>query len=399
MKIRLLSIISAALLYGCAATAATYSASLLKRAQNGSAQAQNDLGEAYRDGDGVEQDFGKAAEWFAKAAAHNNPDGLFNYGVALIDGAGVAMNCRDGLNYLVQAHNHGNQQALPIINRVCSGTEDDWGGYDCEPFPYKETPDPEVISHAEEKLKGQASTSPSACYYLAMLYENRKDWIKEYKYLQMAHDLFYPDGRTFNDEADNKNPLTGEDADYAIEAYVQDLLGYFHEFGIGNCEKNYAKALEYYETSETRDGFYPSPGPCVPLRRAALCYKKMGDNAQYIKTLEERGYYTNSYVMGGDPWVSLWLAEAYFQGDGVARDYRKAFELFDAITEYEMWGMPMYESFPQIHADACWRIYQMYDQGLGTEQDSQEAKVYFNEAVKYGSSPALARYRKELGLK
>lgn len=397
MKTGILSLIVAAILCSGVATAATYSASLLKRAQNGSAQAQNDLGEAYRDGNGVEQDFEKATEWFAKAAAHNNPDGLFNYGVALLDGSGVAMNCREGLNYLVQAHNHGHKEALSVIDAVCSGSEENWGNYDCEPFPYTNTADIGEIAPAENKLKEMAATSPSACYYLAVLSETRKDWEGAYNYLQQADRLFYPDGETCVYE--DKNPLNGEEAEPAVEAYVHDLLGYYHEFGIGGCEKNLTKAIEYYENSEMRDGFFPSPGAMLPLRRAALCYKKMGDNAKYIKTLGERGFYTNSNVMGGDPWVSLWLAEAYFQGDGVERDYKKAFELFDAITEYEMWGMPMYESFPQIHADTCWRICQMYNDGLGVEQDREEARIYFNEAVRYGSSPALARYRKELGLK
>ncbi len=49
-----------------------YSAALVKKAEKGDATAQYDLGEAYYRGNGVEQDYDKALEWYRKGAAKGN---------------------------------------------------------------------------------------------------------------------------------------------------------------------------------------------------------------------------------------------------------------------------------------------------------------------------------------
>lgn len=48
-----------------------------KAAVQGDAQAQNDLGDLYDLGQGVEQDYAKAKEWWKKAAAQGNTNAQY----------------------------------------------------------------------------------------------------------------------------------------------------------------------------------------------------------------------------------------------------------------------------------------------------------------------------------
>ena len=45
-----------------------------RRAEQGCAEAQNDMGEFYAKGQGVAQDYGKAAEWYRKAAQNGHKE-------------------------------------------------------------------------------------------------------------------------------------------------------------------------------------------------------------------------------------------------------------------------------------------------------------------------------------
>jgi TPR repeat protein len=47
-----------------------------RQAANGNADAEERLGEIYRDGEGVEKDPAKARDWFAKSAAQGNKDAI-----------------------------------------------------------------------------------------------------------------------------------------------------------------------------------------------------------------------------------------------------------------------------------------------------------------------------------
>ena len=60
-----------------------------KAAEQGHAKAENQLGECYRDGHGVEPDLSEAVRWFEKAAEQNNPEALFNLGFLYYAGNGV----------------------------------------------------------------------------------------------------------------------------------------------------------------------------------------------------------------------------------------------------------------------------------------------------------------------
>jgi TPR repeat protein len=58
-------------------------------ADNGDAQAQNNVGSLYREGLGVKADAAEASRWFAKAAAQDYADAQANLGVLYMQGSGV----------------------------------------------------------------------------------------------------------------------------------------------------------------------------------------------------------------------------------------------------------------------------------------------------------------------
>lgn len=378
-----------------------YSDALVRKANAGNAKAQNDLGVCYQYGYGVDSNEMEAAKWYKKSASQNNPEGLFNYGCILFDGyfdydaQESHKNCKDGVNYLLQAKRAGHKQAEEVLERVCNLGYSYWGAKnsDFNVSFYKETPanDIDLLFNNIDKLKSSPN-NPSSQFYLGIIEEYSENYTQAFEHFMKAHDILYADdGET--KFYGTKDPITGEEVDFAIEAYVQDRLGYYYENGIG-VAKNLTKALEFWKESFSRDAFYVFQSPSYLHRtHEAMCYEKLGDLKQYIATLEEHKYTSNGWGYGGELRLSLWLADAYFKGYGVTKDYTKAYKIFEEITECDCGGMGhAYEWYPDVYADACYRIHQMYKDGYGVTKNAKDAQLYFDEALKYGSTSALYDY-------
>ena len=74
-----------------------------KAAEQGHAEAENQLGECYRDGHGVEPDLSEAVRWFEKAVGQNNPEALFNLGFHYYAGNGVRRDWKKAKELLERA--------------------------------------------------------------------------------------------------------------------------------------------------------------------------------------------------------------------------------------------------------------------------------------------------------
>lgn len=87
----------------------------------------------------------------------------------------------------------------------------------------------------------------------------------------------------------------------------------------------------------------------------------------------------------------LWTAEMYYKGLGVSVDYALAFKLFSKVVHEGggLWETPTYEYYPDIYADACYRLYECYAYGRGVERNTDKAQVYFKEALRWGSTSAI----------
>lgn len=88
---------------------------------------------------------------------------------------------------------------------------------------------------------------------------------------------------------------------------------------------------------------------------------------------------------------ALWVAEMYYKGIGVPIDRTKAYNLFYRIASESggPWNTPTDEYFPDIYADACYRLYECYTYGRGVGQNNKKAAYYFKEALNNGSTSAI----------
>ncbi len=88
-----------------------------KAADQGFARAENNLGTMYRLGDGVERDKEEAVRWYAKAARHGSPEGMFNLGTCYYNGDGIGSNEFTAYAWFLLADDAGNSIAKDAVQR------------------------------------------------------------------------------------------------------------------------------------------------------------------------------------------------------------------------------------------------------------------------------------------
>lgn len=77
--------------------------SLIKSALAGDVYAQNRLGDLYREGDEVEQNYSEALQWYQRAADQNDANGLNNVGSMYLNGLGTQPDAEKAAKYYRQA--------------------------------------------------------------------------------------------------------------------------------------------------------------------------------------------------------------------------------------------------------------------------------------------------------
>ena len=93
----------------------------LGQADAGDAEAQNYVGEIYLKGLGTAPDYGKAAEWFAKAVAQGNKRAMINLGYIHEEGLGTPRDLTRALNLYREAS--GSKDALLFASTVTAQAE------------------------------------------------------------------------------------------------------------------------------------------------------------------------------------------------------------------------------------------------------------------------------------
>ncbi len=93
-------------------------AELRDKATNGDADAQFQLAEDYRKGEGVPQDDTAAREWYEKSANQGNSDAMVAMGFIYRGGSGVPMDKVLSYMWFQLAVDHGNEHAYELRNDV-----------------------------------------------------------------------------------------------------------------------------------------------------------------------------------------------------------------------------------------------------------------------------------------
>ena len=91
---------------------------LIQKANQGNAEAQNNLGVAYYNGEGVEQSYSKAVYWCQNSAEQGNADAQYNLGVAYYNGEGVDKSYSKTVYWLRKACENFNDEACEFLNKI-----------------------------------------------------------------------------------------------------------------------------------------------------------------------------------------------------------------------------------------------------------------------------------------
>jgi hypothetical protein len=91
---------------------------VLKKAENGDAEAQYAMGQKYLKGFGVEQDHKQAAIWFYKSASQGYALAQTEMGLIYANGQGVGRNYDTALTWLNHAIASGDNRARPLADKV-----------------------------------------------------------------------------------------------------------------------------------------------------------------------------------------------------------------------------------------------------------------------------------------
>lgn len=87
-------------------------------AEQGDADAQNRLGMAYIDGEGVEQDFTEAVKWFRLAAEQGYADAQEVLGTLYLNGNGVPCDRAEAVKWLRKAAGQGSESAKEVLAQL-----------------------------------------------------------------------------------------------------------------------------------------------------------------------------------------------------------------------------------------------------------------------------------------
>jgi TPR repeat protein len=91
---------------------------LQQKAGAGDAAAQNRLGVVYRQGLGVERNYGEAIAWFRKAAKQGNPSAMFNLGASYYNGEGLPVDEKAAYGWFSLAAEAGSVPAQDGVERL-----------------------------------------------------------------------------------------------------------------------------------------------------------------------------------------------------------------------------------------------------------------------------------------
>lgn len=160
----------------------------------------------------------------------------------------------------------------------------------------------------------------------------------------------------------------------AVQGCIPSFRNAFNSVreGVNDVPKDLKAAMEWMESVEEkldlRDYYYS----------IALSYKELEYYTNMVKWAERGLRIQNSGCV-------LLLGQAYFNGTGVVPDYQRAKQLFE-------------EAGPK-RPEAWKYLGDMYDKGLGVQEDINQAIAYYQKAFQGGFKAAgqeLSRYKKTL---
>lgn len=160
----------------------SYYRELEKKASNGDAYAQNEMGDACLNGNGLKQDYAGALKWFKRAAEQKNSEAYYQLGNIYLNGLGTPVNNTEALKWFKLAaesdHTEAQRQLATMYQYGINGVEKDLK---------------EAVKWYEKITRGYGNNSVKVS--LADIYYEIKDYTKAlavYKQMMEESEPFIP---------------------------------------------------------------------------------------------------------------------------------------------------------------------------------------------------------------
>ena len=386
-------------------------------AVKGDPSAQYRLGERYRTGNQVRQNYTEASEWFLKAAGQGYAKAQYRLGELYHLGKGVPEDLDEAEKWYLRAAAQGHVEAQYDLGALyyCYGSD--------EPQYY--------VKAAKWYRKAADRGHVEAQYRLGELYDKglgvERDYAEAKKWCTKSAENghvkaqywlgdFYDRGRKGVPRDQSEAPQWYRRAAEQGHTEAQFSLGMiYHEWepeqGYGVEKSNYEAAVWLYKAAEQGHGDAPlyvgflRSGPIDGMAEdweevanwwrvgaekgnefcqyhlASLYHEgceKCGIEKDYVeaarwyrKASEQGDYMAQRYRQDaeqGDAEAQYRLAELYRIGQGVGKDYAQAVKWYRRAAE-------------QDHVEARYWLGRLYENGRGVEQDDSEAAEWYKKAA------------------
>ncbi|MEA2085148.1 MAG: tetratricopeptide repeat protein [Thermodesulfobacteriota bacterium] len=299
------------------------------------------LGEMYENGNGVKRNFRKAARWYQKAADSGDLEALVNLGMLYETGQGVTRDFREAVKLYQKAADHGFGDGRSHLWKMFErglGVDRDF----------------QMTADLSERILEQVHTRGQT--FLGLMYERGV--------LGAARDMEEVE------QWDKHNVFSGRKRGRMI-AELTRKVSESREIPVEapRFRKNRSKEiLEWYEKA-AREGNVNAQDTLATIYAAGKSVEKDDQKAFY---------WFNKAAENGNAYSQAKLAERYYLGAGVTMDRKKAFHWCQKAAE-------------QGYGPAQYSLALKYYQGDGIKQDVRTAFDWFKKAAKQGISGAQAK--------
>lgn len=315
---------------------------LLKKAEQGDAEAQYELANHYYDC-GEEQDLDKAVEWYTKSAELGNEIAKNVLWDIYWDGEKIKQDLEKATHWYIQAAEQGDKVAQFRLGCLYFSHKDEYGDLDYSQV-YQAI---DMLEKSVEQGYAEAQYALAICYMEGAGVDEDLD--KAIELLEKSAAQGYEEAQgqledcyEMAGEAQNKNTEQKPEkidnhmledikkAQYWSEkaeqgdAIAQCRLGECYFDGIGFMQ-DYDKAFDWYEKSAKQ-------GNADAQNSLAECYLNgVGVEQDYTKAIE---WFTKAAEQD-DTQSQYYLGKIYYDGDRVAQDFSKAVYWLKKAAQYD----------------------------------------------------------------
>ncbi len=338
------------------------------------------VGKKYMHGLGVQTDYKKAFDYFARADKKNDSNSQFELGHIYEYGKGVEKDINKAIEYYQKSAKQGDSEAqykIDILTGKISESDRDADFDLALNYTYGYTVKRDFNKAIEYFKKGAAKGHAPSLYNLGFL-TSEISRTKQHSLVSSYYLKSAELGYLFAQKAMSTRYLLGIGVDRdkeksfywesqsAKQENPESIYDVAESYVSGNgVEKNYEKAIENY-TKSAKLGYAESY-----YRLAQMHEKGLGLDQDFDKAL---GYFIKS-AEGGYDGAQNELADLYYKGKKVKQDMNKSF----------YWAK---KAANQGYPDSQNKMGVLYEKGFGVKQDLQKALEWYNKAADQGNEKA-----------